>query len=204
MVSESKSEVEKTRAFRSGPSTYAGDYYGTDLRPASPRPVGSSTQQLHEPIGTRDGTIAASHVSTRLWTCCSCTPFVVAAKQTFTKVAISRIPPHCAKVGAMTTASNGMRRSPVAHPNVTISAQYGPSKHLSPCALITPQRACQSPGDGCRGSPGSMTPQSFGDEHEQCIPCPQRHNSSITALRMKAKEHSVVVDMARTHNGRAV
>lgn len=113
-------------------------------------------------------------------------------------------PPHCAKVGAMTTASNGMRRSPVAHPNVTISAQYGPSKHLSPCALITPQRACQSPGDGCRGSPGSMTPQSFGDEHEQCIPCPQRHNSSITALRMKAKEHSVVVDMARTHNGRAV
>ena len=74
-------------------------------------------------------------------------------------------PPHCAKVGAMTTPSNGMRRSPVAHPNVTISAQYGPSKHLSPCAPITPQRACQSPGDGCRGSPGSMTPQSFGDEH---------------------------------------
>lgn len=109
-------------------------------------------------------------------------------------------PPHCAKVGAMTTPTNGMRRSPIAHPNVTIS-QHGRTKQLPPCAHIPPQRACQSPGEDCRGSPGSMTQQSFCDEHEQCLP---RHNSSIAALRMKAKEHTVVVGMARTHNGTAV
>ena len=105
-------------------------------------------------------------------------------------------PPHCAKVNVMTTPTNGMRRSPIAHPNVTIS-QHGPGKQLPPCAHAPPQR--QSPGDGCRGSPGSMTPHNFCEEHEQC---PQRHNSSIAVLRMKAKEHSVVVDLARTHNGR--
>lgn len=112
-------------------------------------------------------------------------------------------PPHCAKTGALTTSSNGMRRSPIAHPNVTIS-QHGPTKQLPPCAHAPPpQRACHSPGDGCRGSAGTMTSQTFCEDHEQSLQCPQRHNSSIAALRMKAKEHSVVVDMVRTHNGRA-
>jgi len=96
-----------------------------------------------------------------------------------------------------------MRRSPIAHPNVTIS-QHGPTKQLPPCAHAPPpQRSCHSPGDSCRGSPGSMPSQTFREEREQSLQCPQRHTSSIDALRMKAKEHSVVVDMARTHNGRA-
>ena len=111
-------------------------------------------------------------------------------------------PPHCAKVGAMTTSSSGMRRSPIAHPNVTIS-QHGPSKQLQPCAHAPQQRGNHSPADGCHGSPGSMTSQNFCDEREPSLQCPQRHTSSIAALRMKAKEHAVVVDMARTHNGRA-
>ena len=100
-------------------------------------------------------------------------------------------PPHCAKVAAMATPANGLRRSPVAH--VTIS-QHGPTKQLPPCARIPPPRGCQSPGEDCRGSP----------EHEHCLPCPQRHNSSIAALKMKAKEHTVAADLGRTHNGRAV
>lgn len=106
-------------------------------------------------------------------------------------------PPHCAKVGAMTTSTSGMKRSPIAHPNVTIS-QLGLSKQLPPCAHTPQQRASHSPGDGCHGSPGSMTSQTYCEERE-----PQRHTSSIAALRMKAKEHAVGVDMGRTLNGRA-
>lgn len=111
-------------------------------------------------------------------------------------------PPHCVKVNAMTTSTNGMRRSPIVHPNVTIS-QHDPTRQLSPCAHVPPQRACHSPGESYRGSTGSMTQKTFCDEREESSQCSGRHTTSIAALRMKAKEHSVVVDMARTHNGRA-
>ena len=106
-------------------------------------------------------------------------------------------PPHCANV-----STSEMMRSSMAHPNVTIS-QRGPSSQLQACAHappLPPHPRHSIPADVCRASPGSMTSQTPCDEREPAMHCVQRQSSSIATLRMKAKEHSVVVDLARTHN----
>lgn len=111
--------------------------------------------------------------------------------------------PQSAMVNTSPTLARAHGHQQGPHPNVTITSSSMPPNHnaTSIHPTFTSPRACHSPPTA--GPPVSRDCRLESEHDPQTGQCVARHNSSIAALRLKAKEHAVAMEMVRAYNLRA-